>query len=329
MGSDLIVKNNALIDASYTLSLVEQRLIGLALVKANNQRNEITSNTILTIHASEYAKQFNTSKDMAYKSLKEASERLFLRYFSYTVYDLDLGEESTFKPPRKLKTSDIATVMKSRWVQKVGYTESLGLLHFQFTDDVVILIANSKEYFTSYYLSQTIDFTSTYATRLFELLMKWESVGHIPFIEMEKLRGQLGVDKKQYKIISNFKLRVLDVAVEQVNQFSDYQIKYEQHKRGRTITGFSFLFKLKNPKKVPLGSLKDKNTIDLFTGLTEKQIRFFAHKMAHDHAFASQNAEPGEDYVDLERRLVNKLADSDFVAKNMGHLEKLGFKTKM
>lgn len=328
MSNDLIVKNNALIDASYTLSLVEQRLIGLALVKANNQRQEITSNTILTIHASEYAQQFNTSQDMAYKSLKDASERLFLRYFSYTLYGLDFGQDSSFKPPKKLKSSDVATVMKSRWVQKTGYTEALGLLHFQFTDDVVSLIANSKEYFTSYYLSQTVEFTSTYATRLFELLMKWENVGHIPFIEMEKLRGQLGVDKKQYKMTADFKKRVLDIAVEQVNQFSDYKIKYEQHKQGRTITGFSFSFKQKNPRKVLAGSLKDKNTIDLFTGLTEKQISFFAHKLAHDHDFASKNAEPGEDYSDLEKRLILKLADHDFVQKNMKNLEKLGFKTK-
>ncbi|MCF9000247.1 replication initiation protein RepM [Acinetobacter nectaris] len=328
MATDLIVKNNALIDASYTLSLVEQRLIGLALVKANNQQQEVTSNTILTIHASEYAQHFNTSQDMAYRSLKEASERLFLRYFSYTLYGLDFGQDSSFKPPKKLKSSDVATVMKSRWVQKAGYTEALGLLHFQFTDDVVSLISNSKEYFTSYYLSQTVEFTSTYATRLFELLMKWESVGHIPFIEMEKLRGQLGVDKKQYKMTADFKKRVLDIAVEQVNQFSDYTIGYEQHKQGRTITGFSFKFKQKNPKKVPTGSLKDKNTIDLFTGLTEKQISFFAHKLAHDHDFSSKNAEPGEDYADLERRLVLKLADPDFVQKNMKKLEKIGFKSK-
>ena len=49
MANDLVVKNNALIDASYTLSLIEQRLIGLALVKANNQHQEITSDTVLTI----------------------------------------------------------------------------------------------------------------------------------------------------------------------------------------------------------------------------------------------------------------------------------------
>lgn len=78
--------------------------------------------------------------------------------------------------------------------------------------------------------------------------MKWKNVGHIPFIEIEQLRGQLGVEPKQYKIISNFKLQVLDVAVEQVNQHSDYTIKYEQHKQGRTIIGFSFKFKPKVDK---------------------------------------------------------------------------------
>ena len=232
MANDLVIKNNALIDASYTLSLVEQRLLGLALVKANNQYEEITSGTLLTIHANEYAQQFNVDNSVAYKALKEASERLFLRYFSYTLYGLEYGKENTIKPPKKLRDCDIPTAIKSRWVQKIGYTEDLGLLHFQLTDDVVYFITNSQEYFTSYYLSQTVDFTSIYATRLFELMMKWKKVGKIPFMEMEQLRGQLGVEKKQYKIISNFKLRVLDIAVEQINKFSDYKIKYEQHKQG-------------------------------------------------------------------------------------------------
>lgn len=273
MANDLVVKNNALIDASYTLSLVEQRLIGLALVKANNQHQEITSDTVLTIHAGEYAEQFNVDGSVAYRALKEASERLFLRYFSYTLYGLDFGKEHTFKPPKKLRSCDIPTVMKSRWVQKVGYTEEMGLLHFQLTSDVVLLISNSKEYFTSYYLSQTTEFTSTYATRLFELLMKWKSVGHIPFIEIEQLRGQLGVEVKQYKMTADFKKRVLDVAVEQINKHSDYKIEYQQYKQGRTITGFSFNFKPKPIKKQKtVDSKRDPNTVDIFTNITDAQI---------------------------------------------------------
>ncbi|CAP02983.1 DNA replication protein (plasmid) [Acinetobacter baumannii SDF] len=325
MANDLVIKNNALIDASYTLSLVEQRLIGLALVKANNQHQEITSDTVLTIHAGEYAQQFNVDGSVAYRALKEASERLFLRYFSYTLYGLDFGKEYTLKRPKKLKDGDIPTIMKSRWVQKVGYTESEGLLHFQLTSDVVRLVANSKEYFTSYYLSQTTEFTSTYATRLFELLMKWKNVGHIPFIEIEQLRGQLGVEPKQYKIISNFKLRVLDVAVEQVNQYSDYKIEYEQHKQGRTITGFSFKFQPKATKTKKIESRRDPNTPDFFIKMTDAQRHLFANKMSEMPEMIKYS-QGTESYQQFTIRIADMLLQPEKFRELYPILEKAGFK---
>lgn len=324
MANDLVVKNNALIDASYTLSLIEQRLIGLALVKANNQHQEITSDTVLTIHAGEYAEQFKVDGSVAYRALKEASERLFLRYFSYTLYGLEFGKEYTLKRPKKLRDGDVPTVMKSRWVQKIGYTESEGLLHFQLTSDVVLLVSNSKEYFTSYYLSQTTDFTSTYATRLFELLMKWKNVGHIPFIEIEQLRGQLGVEPKQYKIISNFKLRVLDVAVEQVNQHSDYKIEYEQHKRGRTITGFSFKFTPKATKTKKIDSNRDPNTPDFFIKMTDAQRHLFAHKMS-EMPEMSKYSQGTESYQQFAVRIAEMLLQPEKFRELYPILEKVGF----
>ena len=87
MANDLVVKNNALIDASYTLSLVEQRLIGLALVKANNQHQEITSDTVLTIHAGEYAEQFNVDGSVAYRALKRGFRTaVFTLFFLYVIW---------------------------------------------------------------------------------------------------------------------------------------------------------------------------------------------------------------------------------------------------
>ena len=326
MANYLVVKNNALIDASYTLSLIEQRLIGLALVKANNQHQEITSDTVLTIHAGEYAEQFKVDGSVAYRALKEASERLFLRYFSYTLYGLEFGKEYTLKRPKKLRDCDIPTIMKSRWVQKIGYTESEGLLHFQLTSDVVLLVANSKEYFTSYYLSQTTDFTSTYATRLFELLMKWKNVGHIPFIEIQQLRGQLGVEPKQYKIISNFKLRVLDVAVDQVNQHSDYKIEYEQHKQGRTITGFSFKFKPKVAKSTKqINSKRDPNTPDFFIKMTDAQRHLFANKMS-EMPEMSKYSQGTESYQQFAIRIADMLLEPEKFRQLYPILEKAGFK---
>ena len=45
--SDLIVKDNALMNASYNLDLVEQRLILLAILKLENQAKELTQMTLL------------------------------------------------------------------------------------------------------------------------------------------------------------------------------------------------------------------------------------------------------------------------------------------
>ena len=126
--------------------------------------------------------------------------------------------------------------------------------------------------------------------------------------------------------MNHFKSRVLEPSLKQINEHTDIILKYEQHKLGRTITGFSFSFKQKNPHQVRSGSLRDKNTIDMFTGLTEKQITFFAHKLAHDNSFASRYAEVGEEYSDLEARLRKKLADQTFVEKISKDLVRLGFK---
>ena len=54
----LVVKDNALINASYNLDLVEQRLILLAIVEARENGQGINTTEPLVIHADTYAHQF-------------------------------------------------------------------------------------------------------------------------------------------------------------------------------------------------------------------------------------------------------------------------------
>ena len=49
--SKLVVKDNALMNASYNLDLVEQRLILLAIVEARESGKGINANDPLTVHA--------------------------------------------------------------------------------------------------------------------------------------------------------------------------------------------------------------------------------------------------------------------------------------
>ena len=56
--SELIVKDNALMNASYNLALVEQRLILLAIIEARESGRGINANDPLTVHAESYINQF-------------------------------------------------------------------------------------------------------------------------------------------------------------------------------------------------------------------------------------------------------------------------------
>ena len=49
--------------------------------------------------------------------------------------------------------------------------------------------------------------------------------------------------------MNNFKSRVLEPAITQINEKTDIKIKVEQHKTGRSITGFSFKFKQKTKRQ--------------------------------------------------------------------------------
>lgn len=114
--------------------------------------------------------------------------------------------------------------------------------------------------------------------------------------------------------MSDFKKRVLDAAVEQINLYTDIQAKYEQSKSGRIIVGFEFTFK-KSQINIITNKDKDQNTLDMFTGLTEKQINLLAKKLAYDDIFASGYAEVGENYSDLEIRLIKNLNNQEFISK--------------
>ena len=77
------MKDNALMNASYNLDLVEQRLILLAIIEARESGKGINANDPLTIHAESYINQFGVHRVTAYQALKDACDNLFARQFSY------------------------------------------------------------------------------------------------------------------------------------------------------------------------------------------------------------------------------------------------------
>lgn len=292
MKKDLIVKDNVLINASYTLDLTEQRLILLAILEARESNTPTDKD--LTIHAESYINHFNVHRNTAYKVLKDACKNLFERRFSY--------EKLTPK-------GNIENVM-SRWVQRISYVENEAFVRIKFSDDVVPLITNLEKHFTSYELEQVSSLTSAYAIRLYEVLIAWRSTGKIPMIEVQDLRLKLGVLDTEHQRMEAFKRRVLEPAVKQINEHTDITAEYEQHKQGRSIIGFSFKFKPK-PKPQDTTPKRDKDTIDMFCNLSDKQINYYSSTMSKLHSISDLAG--NKDYQAFAVWIANILRDPSSV----------------
>ena len=307
MKNGLVVKDNALMNASYNLEVTEQRLILLAIINARETGAGITSDSKLEIHASNYSKQFNVTKEAAYKALKSAVNNLFERQFSF--------QEET--------KNGIGTV-RSRWVSRIKYIDDSATLEITFAPDVVPLITRLEQHFTSYQIIQVAQLTGKYAIRLYELLIAWREVGKVPQIELSDFRERLGVEVDEYKAMNHFKSRVLEPSIKQINEHTDITVTYEQHKKGRTITGFSFRFKQKQQAK-KIETNRDPDTADLFTKMTDAQRHMFSHKLS-EMPEMSRYSQGTESYQQFAIRIAEMLLQPEKFRELYPLLEKAGFK---
>lgn len=266
----------------------------------------------IKITASQYIDAFGVSRQTAYESLREACKTLFNRQFSYQ-------EKSEEINGYWYKTS--------RWVSDIAYLNETATVSFTFAPAVLPLITELEQHLTSYELQQVANLSSAYAVRLYEVLIAWRSAGKTPKIKVADLRNRLGILKNEYERMSNFKSRVLEPSIKQINEHTDISVKYEQHKEGRTIEAFSFAFKVKKDNKKAVGNSKrDPDTPDLFTKMTDKQIDTFGAKLAGDTAFGSRYARAGESSQAFELRIKGELRDPDNQKRWAEDLKRVGFK---
>ena len=307
MKKDLVVKTNRLNQAFQVLSLAEFHIVQLAIVDARDTGTGLTTDMPLRIDALRYADVFGTTRQNAYMRMKEAEETLFNRRFSF--FDED------------------GKLVKSRWISQVKYLDNEGAIEIVFTPAVVQGISRIngvKEFFTQYLLSQTAQLKSVYSSRLYELLIQWRSTEKTPIINLEDFRAQLGIEENQYKLMSDFKKRVLDLAINDINEKTDIKVTYQQHKKGRSISGFSFNFKQKKSAAKSLKNKRDLDTIDLFSKMTDKQCHLFANKLS-ELPEMSKYSQGTESYQQFAIRIAEMLQDSEKFKELIPLLKKVGF----
>ncbi|WP_280570809.1 replication initiation protein [Chromohalobacter sp. 296-RDG] len=243
MSTPLVYKSNALIEASYRLSVYEQRII-LGCIAQVRRDEPLTDQRLYTVSAQQIAQDADVSVDRAYQHLKAASERLFRR--EVTLHEAPNGQGA-------------AQVRLTRWVQEVVYQKDQGTIALRFSQPMVPYLSQLTEQFTRYALTDVARMDSAHAIRLYELLCQWRETGQRE-VSVEWLREAFQLEGK-YPAIKDFKRWVVVPAVEQVNEHSPLWVKWDQRKTGRRVSHFVFTFgekPLEGSQKLRKGSNRAK-----------------------------------------------------------------------
>lgn len=217
-GYQIVTKANALIEASYALTLAEQRVI-LACSAQLDGRKPIGKDRQFTVTADEYADLFDVETQTAYEQLRDAVDRLY---------------------ERDIRRIDGRARERMRWIYKARYHSGDGYVRLSFSPEIAPYLTMLHKKFTSYRLSEVSGLTSVYAIRLYEMLAQFNSTGFFT-ITVDELRSRLQLENK-YERFSNLKARVIARAVKELNEKTRLNVEWKTIKKGKTPHRLEFTF---------------------------------------------------------------------------------------
>lgn len=140
---------------------------------------------------------------------------------------------------------DKGTESVLRWFTVVRTNNKSGKVTLKFHEDMMPFLLKLAEqarekgiFYTQYQLKYVLPMQSQYSPRLYELLKSYQKNNREWHFETEKLKSLL--DCKNYKNFNDFKRRVLDTAVHEINEYTDLDITYDTDHEGRKITEIRF-----------------------------------------------------------------------------------------
>lgn len=229
-----VYQSNKLIEASYTLTLNEKRLVLYAASLMDSKKAAPVDGHV-NVTVEDFANVFGmdlAKRGDVYNTLKEAVERLYNREITRYV-STDGGE------PRK---------ETMRWIYYKQYKDGEGKLVIGFSPTVLPYLTLLEREFTGFKLKNISELTSFNSFRMYELTVQYLKFGSRTF-ELPKLRELLQMETK-YPNVKDFRRYVLDSSVAEVNQRTDLELEYEPIRKGRAISGFKF--SIKKNAQIPL-----------------------------------------------------------------------------
>jgi plasmid replication initiation protein len=221
-----IVRSNALIEASFNLTLNEYRVVVYAISCIKNT-GKFDAYTEFTLSVNDFSQIFAINRKPAFKELKKVAGSLMKK------------ELKIYKYPDG-KPRDESEPLHTTWVGSSIYSAKRQEVIITLQAQIIPYLSDLSGFYTINTLKSIIKLSSVYSARIHDLCMQYISISRRQ-ISVADLKQRLLITEK-YKASDNFKRKVLDPSVEDITKNSEIDVWYKPVKSGRTIVAYEFEF---------------------------------------------------------------------------------------
>ena len=291
MSNEIVVVDNSLVTSAYHLTLNEQRLILCALKKIEPMV-EMGENQVFYISRDDFI-ELGVNPDIVSQEIRQATRDLMKKSVTVktplgTLEMPWLSEVLRFDKNAEQKLRElypnpddyddyIRALRLHNLIDSFTHRADENIVaRVVFHQKILPLLSNLKKNFTQFSIQDVAEFKSTYAHRIYQLMMQYKSTGYVK-ITIDDLKFMLMLGLK-YALFADFKKRVLDVAIDEINGKSPYNVQYELIKKGRKFVAIELKFAPKVKEKPLSEPTRDQKTIDIFDNLTDQEHDIIAQK---------------------------------------------------
>jgi len=219
-----VVKANELIQNSrFNLSVQEQKIILYLISKIKPDDNEL-KDQLFNIKEFCQICGIDDNNGKNYRDLKQTIQNLHDKSLWINI--------------------DEKTEILFSWISSAAIEKDDGNIEISLNQKMKPYFLQLREKFTQYELIYTLGMKSQYSIRIYELLKSYENM-HRKIFNIDELKRKLMCEKESYINFNNFKVKVLNIALKEINKLTDIFIEFETIKKGKKITQIEFIIKSK------------------------------------------------------------------------------------
>ncbi|MDU3337884.1 replication initiation protein [Paraclostridium bifermentans] len=221
----ILMKNNMLVKARYSLSLIENRVFLSMLYKLQKKSDGVLT---CSISHSEFKDIIKFKQKNTVKGILEVLEDLRKK----PIY---------FKEEKKNKKGNLWGAYG--FINGYEYDDELGIFNIEASEKIHNLL---KEYlkmgYTPVNVQIWLSLNNSYAQRFYDLLRLWSGTKDTINYKLDEIKELLMLEDK-YSKYNDFKRRVIIPAIKELNETGYFEIDIKENKVGRKVDSIDFYIK--------------------------------------------------------------------------------------